>query len=142
MRDQGQEVEAKSPQGIRYGDVFNVTGELAFQPIAPQDAETMQTAEYAVLGAPQPGGPAALMASAATLNQYVGVVRGNQASDMARQQGITITETPIPGGKIVTEFVAGQVLVLIFKNLLHICCYLLYVRFSHESIFVCGNLFM
>ncbi|KAF3324907.1 Late embryogenesis abundant protein D-34 [Carex littledalei] len=108
MRDQGQEDGAKATQGIRYGDVFNVTGELAGQPIAPQDAATMQTAEYAVLGAPQPGGPAALMASAATWNLYAGVVEGNQASDVARQQGIKITETPIPGGNIVTEFVAGQ----------------------------------
>ncbi|KAJ4803962.1 hypothetical protein LUZ62_016528 [Rhynchospora pubera] len=107
VRDQSQEGGVHA-QGIRYGDVFGVTGDLAGQTIAPQDAATMQRAEYAALGAPQPGGPADVMASAATLNQYTGVVRGNQASAAACEQGITITETPVHGGKIITEFVAGQ----------------------------------
>lgn len=120
MRDEGQEEGGAQAQGIRYGDVFNVSGNLAGQTIAPQDAATMQRAEYAVLGAPQPGGPADVMTSAATLNQYTGVVRGNQASDLAQQQGITVTETPIPGGKIVTEFIAGQVFKLKYSNRLYI----------------------
>jgi Seed maturation protein len=111
MRDQAQK-SGDQAQGIRYGDVFSVKGDLAGQPIAPQDAATMQSVEYAVLGAPQPGGPADVMTSAATLNQYTGVVGVNQASGTAQQQCITVTETPIPGGKIITEFVAGQVISL------------------------------
>ncbi|XP_072989096.1 late embryogenesis abundant protein D-34-like [Typha latifolia] len=96
-------------QGIKYGDVFSVTSDLAGQPIAPKDAVMMQSAENIVLGQTQKDGPAASMLSAAACNERAGVVCHDQVSDVPRDQGITATETPIPGGRVVTEFLARQV---------------------------------
>ncbi|EAY88627.1 hypothetical protein OsI_10103 [Oryza sativa Indica Group] len=96
-------------QGIRYGDVFPVTGSLAAKPIAPRDAATMQSAENLVLGKTVKGGPAAAMESAASRNEEMGVVGHDQATDAAAEQGVNVSDTLVPGGgRIVTEFVAGQ----------------------------------
>jgi hypothetical protein len=107
--------EQEQPEAIQYGHVFAVTGDLAVQAIAPRDAEAMRTAEDSVQGVPVPqasgGGfsAAVAMETAAAYNQAVGAVRPGQASDAATRQGITVTQTAVPGGRIVTEFVAGQV---------------------------------
>jgi len=94
---------------VRYGDVFPaVSGGLAEKPIAPQDAATMQSAENLVFGQTLRGGPAAAMQSAATTNERMGVVGHDQATDATAVQGATVSETRVPGGRIVTEFVAGQ----------------------------------
>ncbi|KAL6648768.1 hypothetical protein ACP70R_012992 [Stipagrostis hirtigluma subsp. patula] len=93
---------------VRYGDVFPVSGGLADKPIAPQDAATMQAAESLVFGQTLKGGPAATMQSAATSNERMGVVGHGQATDATAVQGVTVSETRVPGGRIVTEFVAGQ----------------------------------
>lgn len=71
-------------QRIKYGDVFAVAGDLAAQPIAPQDAALMQTAENAVLGHTRKGGPAAVMQSAAARNERAGIVAHDRASDIPR----------------------------------------------------------
>ena len=92
---------------IKYGDVFNVYGDLADKPIAPQDAAMMQTAEASVLGKTQKGGSAAVMQAAATRNERVGVVRHGDISDVAGDQGVTVTETDVPGRRIITEAVGG-----------------------------------
>ncbi|GJN03291.1 hypothetical protein PR202_ga20721 [Eleusine coracana subsp. coracana] len=112
----GTEAEQQQQQGpIKYGDAFNVKGELAGQPIAPQDAAVMRSAEQSVPGVQVPqekgGGFSAggFMESAAQYNQAVGAVQPGQASEAAAKQGINITQDPVPGGRIVTEFVAGQV---------------------------------
>lgn len=53
-----QQEKPERPQGqqqqepIKYGDVFNVTGELASKPVAPQDAAVMESAEKTVFGQP------------------------------------------------------------------------------------------
>ena len=95
---------------VRYGDVFPaVSGGLAEKPIAPQDAATMQSAENLVFGQTLRGGPAAAMQSAATTNERMGVVGHDQATGATAVQGVTVSETRVPGGRIVTEFVAGQV---------------------------------
>ncbi|XP_048333968.2 late embryogenesis abundant protein D-34-like isoform X2 [Ziziphus jujuba] len=94
---------------IKYGDIFGVHGDLADKPIAPQDAAMMQTAETAVLGQTQKGGPAATMQAAATWNERAGVVRHTEVSDAAGGQGVTVTETDVPGRRIITEAVGGQV---------------------------------
>ena len=39
----------------------------------------------------------------------MGAVHPGQASDTAAMHGITVTQTAVPGGRIVTEFLAGQV---------------------------------
>ncbi|KAJ9182118.1 hypothetical protein P3X46_006145 [Hevea brasiliensis] len=67
---------------IKYGDVFNVFGGLANK-IAPEDANMMQTAETMVFGQTQ--------------------------KDAARELGVSVTETDLPGARIITERVAGQV---------------------------------
>ncbi|KAF0914598.1 hypothetical protein E2562_030670 [Oryza meyeriana var. granulata] len=107
-RSSDQAAGGGGEQGIRYGDVFSVSGNLADKPIAPQDAATMQSAENLVLGQTAKGGPAAAMQSAASRNEQIGVVGHDQATDATAEQGVTVSETLIPGGRIVTEFVAGQ----------------------------------
>ncbi|XP_008224307.1 PREDICTED: late embryogenesis abundant protein D-34-like [Prunus mume] len=97
-------------QPIKYGDVFSVSGDLAKKPIAPQDANMMQTAETMVFGQTQKGGPAAVMQSAATRNERSGLVRHDQATDVGGNEGVTVTETDVPGSRIVTEAVGGQVI--------------------------------
>ena len=107
--------QQEQPEPIQYGHVFAVTGDLAVQAIAPRDAEAMRTAEESVQGVqvPQASGggfsAAVAMETAAAYNQAVGAVRPGQASEAATKQGITVTQTAVPGGRIVTEFVAGQV---------------------------------
>ncbi|WVZ55549.1 hypothetical protein U9M48_006195 [Paspalum notatum var. saurae] len=94
---------------VRYGDVFPaVSGGLAQEAVAPQDAATMQSAENLVFGQTLRGGPAAAMQSAATANERMGAVGHDQATDATAVQGVTVSETLVPGGRIVTEFVAGQ----------------------------------
>ncbi|CAO2187896.1 unnamed protein product [Urochloa humidicola] len=113
---QGGKAPAAAPQEpIKYGDAFAVKGELAGQPIAPRDAAAMRSAEDSVPGVqvPQESGggfsAAAFMETAAQYNEAVGAVRPGQASDAAAKHGINLTQDAVPGGRIVTEFVAGQV---------------------------------
>ncbi|KAF6140001.1 hypothetical protein GIB67_020392 [Kingdonia uniflora] len=94
---------------IKYGDVFPVFGDLASKPISPQDAAMMQTAENLVLGQTQKGGAAAVMQWAAIRNESAGVV-GH--TDIAGEQGISVTEADVPHQLIVSESVAGQVISL------------------------------
>ncbi|XP_031475486.1 late embryogenesis abundant protein D-34-like [Nymphaea colorata] len=94
---------------VKYGDVFNVSGELANQPVAPRDAALMQSAESQVLGWTQKGGVAATMQSAATLNQEAGYVHPTEYSAAVGGQGMKVTESDIPGRRVVTESVGGQV---------------------------------
>jgi hypothetical protein len=68
----------------------------------------MQSAETLAFGETIKGGPAATMQSAATRNERMGVVAHDQATDVTAEQGVSVSETRVPGGRIVTEFVAGQ----------------------------------
>ncbi|KAK9288412.1 hypothetical protein L1049_016868 [Liquidambar formosana] len=88
---------------------FPVSGDLASKPVAPQDAAMMQTAETIVWGQTQKGGPAAAMQSAATLNERAGLVDHRDLTGITGDQGVTVAETNIPGSRIVTESIAGQV---------------------------------
>ncbi|KAG7014451.1 hypothetical protein SDJN02_24628, partial [Cucurbita argyrosperma subsp. argyrosperma] len=74
---------------IKYGDVFDVSGDLASKPIAPRDAATMQAAENMLLGQTPRGGPAAVMQSAANINERTGLVGHSDVTDVARDQGVT-----------------------------------------------------
>lgn len=96
-------------EAVKYGDLFNVSGELANNPVAPLDAAMMQTAETTILGQTQKGGPAATMQYAAAQNERAGVVSHVEVSAVARNEGVTVTETDVPGYRIVTESVGGQV---------------------------------
>lgn len=93
---------------IKYGDVFNVTGELASKHVAPQDAAVMESAERTVFG--QPGATAAVMhAAAVLLNERAGSVRPDDSTDLSRDQGVTVTHTDVAVSRIYTESIAGQV---------------------------------
>nr|XP_010917735.1 late embryogenesis abundant protein D-34 [Elaeis guineensis] len=94
---------------IKYGDVFIVQGELAREPIAPRDAAMMQSAENQVLGQTQKGGAASVMQSAADRNEQAGLVDHREVSDLPADLGVAVTETDLPGRRIVTEAVGGQV---------------------------------
>lgn len=107
--------QPKKPQAtgdqepIKYGDVFDVSGKLANKPVAPADASMMLAAETAVLGKTQKGGAASAMQAAATINERSGMVGHRDASDVARGEGVTVTETDVSGRRIITEQVGGQV---------------------------------
>lgn len=105
---------------IKYGDVFNVSGDLAENPIAPQDARMMGSAETRVLGQVPQAGPADVMRAAAAHNVRVGLLSSRDVSDAAKNQGINISETDVPGARVVTEYVAGQVLHLEFLRSFHL----------------------
>lgn len=98
------------PQPVKYGDVFNVSGQLASQPIAPQDAAALQAAETAVYGQTIKGGPASVLQSAADFNERRGVVGHDDMTGAVRDRGATIAEANIGGYRVVTEAVGGQVI--------------------------------
>ncbi|XP_031473473.1 late embryogenesis abundant protein D-34-like [Nymphaea colorata] len=103
-----------TPQGqtrtepIKYGDVFDVSGGLSEQPVAPRDAAMMQSAESRTLGEIPKGGAAATMQSAARRNENAGLVDHDERS-AAAQERMTVSERAVPGGRVVTESVGGQV---------------------------------
>jgi hypothetical protein len=82
---------------IKYGDMFDVSGELVAQPVAPRDAALLQSAEDIVqgLGHTQKGGPAAVMQSAATLNARDGHVGRAELSGPIADAGVAVTETEL-----------------------------------------------
>ncbi|KAK3190058.1 hypothetical protein Dsin_029619 [Dipteronia sinensis] len=94
---------------VKYGDIFNVSGELADKPVRPEDASMMQTAESTIFGKTKKGGPASSMQSAADHNERAGLVGHYDVTDIAGVQGVSVTETDVPGGRIITEAVGGQV---------------------------------
>ncbi|CAL4935918.1 unnamed protein product [Urochloa decumbens] len=106
---QGEAPQQVPDQPITYGDVFDVFGELAGQPVAPRDAAVLQSAEQAALGRTQRGGPAAVMQSAAALNARAGHVGKGEITGPAAEAGATVTEAEIPGRRVVAESVGGQV---------------------------------
>lgn len=72
----------------------------------------MQSAENRALGQTPQGGAASVMESAAMWNEQCGLVGHEQFSDTPGRQGVSVTQTDIPGcpgQRLVTEFVAGQV---------------------------------
>ncbi|CAA7399199.1 unnamed protein product [Spirodela intermedia] len=106
----GREAEkAGEGEAVKYGDVFAVTGELAEQPVAPGDAAMMQRVEHLVTGHTQKGGPASLMQSAAAHNERAGFVRHRDVGGASAAHGVAVVELDVPGSRLVTEYVAGQV---------------------------------
>ncbi|KAL5785558.1 hypothetical protein ACOSQ2_007950 [Xanthoceras sorbifolium] len=108
--DQQQRSQGAQREPIKYGDVFVVSGELANKPVAPRDAAMMQAAESTALGQTQRGGPADVMTCAAEINEQAGLVDRGYATDIAKDKGVTITGTEVPGARIVTESFAGHVI--------------------------------
>ncbi|XP_076949434.1 late embryogenesis abundant protein D-34-like [Bidens hawaiensis] len=96
-------------QPIKYSDVFQVSGELGKQPITPQDAATMQAAENMALGNTQKGGAAAVMQSAASINETRGFVGHHDVTRATGDQGVTVSHAEVDGHHIITESLGGQV---------------------------------
>lgn len=107
-QEQPRRPQPEDQEPIKYGDVFQVSGEIANKPITPQDAATMQTAENMVLGKIQKGGPAAVMQSAASVNESRGVVSHYDVTSATGDQGVTVSEAVVAGHHIVTESVGGE----------------------------------
>ncbi|XP_038881374.1 late embryogenesis abundant protein D-34-like [Benincasa hispida] len=108
-QEQPRQNDDEQLETIKYGDVFNVSGELAANPIAPEDARMMDSAETRVLGQVPKAGSADVMRAAAAHNVQIGLLSSRDISDAAKYQGINISETDVPGARVVTESVAGQV---------------------------------
>ncbi|KZV25445.1 late embryogenesis abundant protein D-34-like [Dorcoceras hygrometricum] len=102
--------QLQRPEAVKYGDVFQVSGELARTPIAPQDAATMQAAESMALGKTLKGGVAATMQSAAQWNERSGVVGHNDLTNIVSEQGASVSEIDVEGNRVITEAIGGQVL--------------------------------
>ncbi|XP_038716644.1 late embryogenesis abundant protein D-34 isoform X2 [Tripterygium wilfordii] len=99
-----QQPPPRRPQEpIKYGDVFSVEGELAGKPVAQQDAVMMQTAENSMLGNTLKGCAASIMQSAAAQNEMAGFVGHDDVTDAISGSGVTITESHVPGHRIITE---------------------------------------
>ncbi|KAL8138970.1 hypothetical protein V2J09_004971 [Rumex salicifolius] len=107
---QEQPRRAAMPEPIKYGDVFTVSGKLDETPVAPGDAAAMQSAESQMMGKTQKGGPAAVMQSAATKNVQAGVVRSGAASDIAKNEGVTVSMSEVHGNRVVTEALGDEIL--------------------------------
>lgn len=129
-----QQQKQRIQEPIKYGDVFTVEGELAEKPVAPRDAAMMQTAEKEMMGKTQKGGAASVMQSAAVKNERAGFVGHNDMNDFASDRGVSVTETDMPGRRIITEAVGGQVLFFFFFFffLLLLIGFICYIRFNHH----------
>lgn len=120
---------------VKYGDVFQVSGDLSSQPVAPKDAAAAQAAESIAFGRVQKGGPAAVMQSAADVNLSRGVVGRDDVTEAAIEHGVSISETDVGGQHIVTEAVGGEVFLFVYPtpNLIinRVNCELSFFHFSH-----------
>ncbi|GKC25853.1 late embryogenesis abundant protein D-34-like protein [Tanacetum coccineum] len=110
--------QQKEQKPVTYGDMFSVSGELAKKPVAPQDAAMMQAAEATVFGGTQKGGTAAAMQKAAGVNERCGFV-GRDDVTMDGGHGVTVTATELPGARVVTETVDGQVCIFLSLELFY-----------------------
>ncbi|KAK4282862.1 hypothetical protein QN277_014189 [Acacia crassicarpa] len=95
---------------IKYGDLFNVQGELATKPVTPRDAAMMQSAENAMLGKTLRGGAAAVMQSAAMKNEKAGHAGHQDMASSAADLGASVTETDLEGKRVIVESFGGQVI--------------------------------
>lgn len=121
-----QQQQEQVEEAINYGDVFEVKGDLANQKVAPRDAAVMQSAENKAFGYIQKGGPASAMQSAANKNEKAGFVGHNDVSDAAAAKGVAISETNLPGKRMISELIGGQV-TLNFLLLFIICFINIYI---------------
>lgn len=128
---QGQPIKPQADQlsdqeGIKYGDVFDVTSGLASKTIAPRDAATMLKAETQVLGKPLDTGAGTVMYSAAAANVRSGAVGPDESNEIVEREGVAVSKSTDAEGKlIVNEAIADhvnsyamfrQAVIIIFKT--------------------------
>lgn len=109
QQGQGDVGLSEEQQPIKYGDVFNVSGDLASRPVAPLDVAMMQSSENTILGHAPAGEAPAAVSSAAAWNERARPVGPGAATDIAAREGAIVTGTDVPGGLLVTEQIGGQV---------------------------------
>ncbi|KAK8340070.1 hypothetical protein V6Z12_A08G077300 [Gossypium hirsutum] len=113
---QGQPIKPQADQlsnqeGIKYGDVFDVTSGLASKTIAPRDVAIMLEAETEVLRKPLDTGANAVMYSAATANLRVGVVGPDESNEMVEREDVAVSKSTDAQGKlVVNEAIADHVI--------------------------------
>ncbi|XP_031113392.1 late embryogenesis abundant protein D-34 [Ipomoea triloba] len=109
-QQQARRPESGGQEPIKYGDVFDVSGQLAAKPITQQDAAAMQSAENTAFGQTIKGGPAAVMQSAAARNVRNARVDPDNVTDVVTEQGVSVKEDDvIAGHTFVTEAVGADV---------------------------------
>ncbi|KAK7840424.1 late embryogenesis abundant protein d-34 [Quercus suber] len=108
-----QSSRSSKQEAIKYGDVFSVSGDLASKPIAPRTrrmqppCKLLRTWFWDKSKRPR---PAAVKKIAASVNERVGAAGHHEATDIARNEGVTVQETQVGGTRVITEEVDGQVL--------------------------------
>lgn len=100
------------PEPIKYGDVLPLEGDLAQKPVTPEDAAAVQAAEAALLGKTQKGGAAAAIQSAAVKNEMAGLVGHDDTGNVVAED-VGVTQMEMPGMRVITESLGGQVLLLL-----------------------------
>lgn len=83
---------------VTYGDVFGAPGPIRKEPITPEDAGLMQSAETLTLGKTQKDGAASVMQAAAEENVKAGLLNKETHSAVA-EEGVAVVETIIPGAR-------------------------------------------
>ncbi|PPS00362.1 hypothetical protein GOBAR_AA20294 [Gossypium barbadense] len=116
---QGQPIKPQADQlsnqeGIKYGDVFDVTSGLASKTIAPRDVAIMLEAETEVLRKPLDTGANAVMYSAATANLRVGVVGPDESNEMVEREDVAVSKSTDAQGKLVVNEAIAD-------HMLHLC---------------------
>ncbi|KAG4997546.1 hypothetical protein AAZX31_10G150100 [Glycine max] len=103
MSQEQPQKENHEEEGIKYGDVFNVKGEMKSKPEAPVDAGMMQKAETETTGKTQKAGAA--MQSAAAKNERGGMAGHKDKNNVAADGGVSVTETEahLSGSQVVNK---------------------------------------
>jgi hypothetical protein len=87
----------KSP--VTYGDVLGATGKLGSDPVMPEDAALMQSAEARTFGKTRKDGAAPVMQAAAEENVKAGFVKEGDHSQVA-EEGVMAQEILVPGTSV------------------------------------------
>ncbi|KAG6400802.1 hypothetical protein SASPL_137645 [Salvia splendens] len=103
-----QSEKPKKFASIKYGNVFDVSGELAAKDITPQDAAAVESAEKSMFGETQKSGMASVMKSVAELNEERGVVGHDDTTETIREGGTQITETTVVGHRVISKSIGRQ----------------------------------
>jgi hypothetical protein len=102
----------KSP--ITYRDILGAGGKLGFDPVTPEDAALMQSAETRTYGKTQKDGAASVMQAAAEENVKAGFVQKSDHSQVA-EEGVAAQKILLPGAAIAMEYIAGQPVMVTVK---------------------------
>ncbi|KAI6684773.1 hypothetical protein NL676_030686 [Syzygium grande] len=105
-----QEQPRRAPEDtIKYGDIFTISGELAEEPVMPRDARDDADGRERDVW-PDPEGPCSSRhAVGGGAQREAGLVGHSDMTEVAGKDGVTITETDLPGRRVITESIGRQV---------------------------------